>query len=113
MNTNMIKNLFDIMCHTLPTMAVAIVSGFMTAFGLHSPIWDWGFWVIPAWLVAVLWIAPALMFLTVFIRLWQVRERRQHGGTIPSRQSWLEAYVPLLAVPVYVVSTFVFWKLNL
>jgi hypothetical protein len=109
----MAKKLFDIAFHTLPAMGVAVACGFTTAFGLHSPQWDVGVWIIPAWLVAALWIAPAAVFLCVFVSLWPRREQRQHGGLIPSQQSRLEAFMPLLAVPVYVASAYAFWKLNL
>lgn len=104
---------FDIACHTLPALGIAVACGFTTAFGLRSPAWDVGLWIIPAWLVAALWIAPALLFLGVFVALWPRREQRQHGGLIPSRQSRLEAFMPLTAVPVYVASVYAFWKLQL
>lgn len=103
----------DVALHTLPAMAVAVACGFTTAFGLASPAWDVGFTVLPAWLVAALWIAPALAFLAVFVALWPRREQRQHGGLIASRQSRLEAFAPLLAIPVYVAAVCAFRILDL
>jgi hypothetical protein len=93
----------DISLHTLPTMAVAAACAWMTDFGLRSTTW----WE------AALWIAPAVAFLCWFMAMWQAREKRQHGGTIPTRQSRLEAYMPLLAIPVYMASTYAFWKIEL
>jgi cytochrome bd-type quinol oxidase subunit 2 len=94
----------DIALHTLPTMAVAVACAWMTDFGLRSATW---------WEAAIVWILPAVVFLCWFTAMWQAREKRQHGGFIPTRQSRLEAYMPLLAIPVYFVSTFAFRNLNL
>jgi hypothetical protein len=85
-------------------MAVAVACGFMTDFGLRSEtLWGKLLWIIPAWL-----------FLSVFMALWPRRERRQHGGLIPSRQSGLEAFAPgVFGFITYVLAVLVFWKLKL
>jgi hypothetical protein len=103
----------DVALHTLPAMGVAVACGFTTAFGLRSADWDVGVFIIPAWLVAALWISPAVLFLGVFTGLWPRREQRQHGGLIPSRQSRWEAFAPLAAIPLYVASVYGFWKLQI
>jgi hypothetical protein len=97
------KDFFDIALHTLPTMAVAVACGFMTDFGLRAI----------AWAETVFWISIAAAFFMAFMAIWPAREKRQHGGVIPTRQSRLEAYMPWLAIPVYVASIFAFMKLEL
>jgi hypothetical protein len=99
----MTVNWLDIASHTLPTMAVAMACAWMTDFGLRSATWPG----------SVAWIAIAWAFLAAFMAIWPARERRQHGGTIPSQQSRLEAHAPKLSVFVYVASTYAFWKFEL
>jgi hypothetical protein len=93
----------DIAFHTIPTMAVAVACAWMTYFGLRSE----------TALESAIWIAFAWSFLAAFMAIWPQREQRQHGGTIPTRQSRLEAFAPLMAIPVYVASVYAFWKLEL
>lgn len=95
------KNLGDILWHTIPAVLVGVAFGFVAGFGLRAVSpgeqWTWG-------------VASTLGLLT-FLAVWPRREQRQHGGEIGGSQSWLEAFVPVGAgLFIYAAATLIFYN---
>jgi len=93
-------NWLDIALHTVPTILVGALMGFMAGFGLTM-----------GGLLGVVFIIAGTIGTLAFSFMWTPREWRQHGGSMGGRQSWAEALIPLAAGPVaFALSTLAFWR---
>ena len=90
----------DISFHTIPSVIVGGLMGFMAGFGLQAD----------TFFERVIWVSISTIAALAFSYMWVPREKRQHNGHLGGIQSVFEAVVPLAAGPVaFVVSTVCFY----
>lgn len=92
----------DILFHTIPPAAVGVSMGFATAAGFQS-----------LGTPAAVGVALCAVLGTFCVSaIWIPREWKQHGGRFGGVQSKLEAFIPLMVGPLFLVGSFLLFTYN-